>query len=74
MMNWACKPASCSGVLGRQVSGQRWERFVIAGIVGELDGDGFSVSFGHRAVQLLDGLFCFVALIEADEPDAFGKP
>lgn len=74
MMNWACKPSSCSGILGSQVSGQRWESFVIAGVVGKLDRNGLGVSLGHRAVQLLDSLFCFVALVEADESDSFGKP
>lgn len=72
MMNWACKPASSGGVLGCQVSSQRWESFVIAGVVGELDRNWFGVSLGYSAVQLLDSLFSFMALVEADESNSFG--
>jgi hypothetical protein len=57
-----------------QVGGQRWHSgFSTARIVGKLDGDGFGGAFWNGAVQLFDGLFGLLALVEADEADTFGE-
>ena len=60
--------------LRRQVGGQ-WRQclVVVAGVVGELDGDGLSGALGDGAVELLDGALGLDPLVEPDEADALGQ-
>ena len=58
----------------RQVRRQRRQALgVVAGVVGELDGDGLGAALRHGAVQLVDGPLGLDTLVEPDEADALGE-
>lgn len=70
-MNRSRKP-SCG--LRRKISSKRRDGFVVvARIIGELDGDGFSRALRNGPVELLDGALRLHALVEANKSDSFGK-
>ena len=67
------RPEGPSGRLWRQVGCQRRHGLgVAAGVVGELDRDGFTRPLWNGSVQLLDRAFSLLPLVKPDEPDTFG--
>lgn len=59
------------GGSGRQIGGQGRDGLgVVAGVVGELDGDGLRGALGNGAVQLGDGALGLDPLVEPDESDS----
>lgn len=73
MVDGSSESPGRSGSLGRQVSGQRRKRLIVARIIGELDRDRLGVTFRYCAVQFLNCPLGLVTLIEAYEADAFGE-
>lgn len=47
--------------------GQQGLASLLAGVVGELDSDGFSGTQGLLPIQAFDGLLCLVSLVKPDE-------
>ena len=67
-------PEGPPGGLRGEVGGEGRDGLgVVAGVVGELDGDGLGGALGHRPVQLLDGPLGLDALVEADEAHSLGE-
>jgi len=64
------KSSPCS--LGRQVSCQGRDGLgVVAGVVGELDGDRLRGTLGDRSIELGDGSLRLDTLVKPDEANTF---